>query len=965
MNYIRRFFLLLAIAAIPAMLFALENVTLTVDTSSITSTDYQYLDWTVNQFGECEARFSESEVFEDYIPVTGENTGSEGDGGDGEIYQYRASLANINFESAYHYYVFCNFEEGEKQSSIEFIGQQGLDQDSNEGAGDDSATENEGDDGQTEQEEQLEDSFQAQGPTLYSYTTPAGTGNLEYIFTANYDGTCWVQYDSTNAFSNPTTFATSLIENPSTSNGNLYKYKGMITNTNPNSLYYVRALCNYGGSTYTNADIVWSASQINNSYNSTTPKITFKALDTRNSLYSSVDHDLVFQWSTNFDGSCEMFMSLQSDYSSPSAVSATKSGSGSSYDYESVVASVYAERMYYVQAVCKNNGDTLKSSWYSIKTPAKRTTPTSGLDIRVMWQNRQVRSDGTETLEFNLNKEALCSIYFGEYADLRDATPTNTNLVQKPLSTNDGRAHYNQKFYGLKSNTSYYYKVSCADSNNTIYDSDTYGIKEGVVNKSLVIPGVEDIDISDQGKVKFTIQTETKAACGIQYSRFVDMSPRFDVRGLLSSEKSGVYEYIATTTDLKSETVYYYRPFCKNDVDAKYGAVARLKMPKIDKKALVPATIESFKADGRGNVRVELHAPYEGSCAIEFSKSQDISSPILVRGKKDSKIIQGKNHLVGYVVQGSGFEAETVYYYRPMCKFRGETVYSAVARLKTPKANATDLTDLAIRELDDDSAKKKIAITPVTDRVRPKDVQDKAAKLLAGNIESLLKENQILRSQLDAKEAKIRFLDKLVKQGQKLNERMESALSNYIAHGVDDETQKQGAGQRSSVLSSFVKVYDRLPESDEELGDVILMARGKAPVIRNQEAEKRAYEAFIKIYKRVPDLEDKYDKNAVLLMAYGVLNPPKFRDLQSEKNAQTSFKAIFNKLPETTEEWNNLRAITYSGAARKPDTDKDLLPDYLEKLLGSNPNEADTDGDGYLDGREYINGYSPIGPGIL
>lgn len=962
MNYIRRFFLLLTIAAIPAMLFALENVTLTVDTASIASTDYQYLDWTSSQFGECEVRFSESEVFEDYFPVTGENIGSEGDGEDGEIYQYRASLENINFGNAYHYYVYCKFEEGEKQSSIEFIGQQGGDQNSNEGTEgeEDSVTENDGEDGQTEQqEEQLESTFQAQGPTLLSYTTPTGTGNLEYIFTANYDGTCWVQYDSANTFSNPTTFATSLIENPSTSNGNLYKYKGIITNTNPNSFYYVRALCNYGGSTYTNADIVWSASQANNSYNAATPKITFGNLEIKSNPLSSFGSEIHFNWSANIDGNCKALMSINSNYSSPSEIpAASKTKSGDLYKYSAVTPFALKDKTYYFQAVCTKDGVTTKGSWHSIKAPSLEIT-LENLEIK----SNPLSSFGSEIhFDWLVNYDVSCKALMSISSNY--SSPSEIPVERKVKSGNLYKYSIVTPF-ALKDKTYYLQAICTKDGVQT--KSSWYSIKAPVATpeQTLVIPGVEDIDISENGKVKFTIQTETKAACGIQYSRFVDMSPKFDVRGLLSSEKSGVYEYTATTTDLKSETVYYYRPFCKNSVDAKYGAVARLKMPKINKKALVPATIESFKADGRGNVKVELHAPYEGSCAIEFSKSQDISTPKLVRGKKDSKVIRGKNHLVGYVVQGSGFDAETVYYYRPMCKYRGETVYSAIARLKTPKADTTNLTDLTIRELDDDSTKKKIAITPVTGQVRPKDVQDKAVKLLSGNIASLLKENKILRSQVREQEAKIRFLDKLVKKGQKLNERMESALSNYIAYGVDEETEKQGAGQRSSVLSSFVEVYDRLPENDEELGDVILMASGKAPVIRNQDAEKRAYESFIKIYKRVPDLEDKYDKNAIILMGYGVLNPPKFRDLQSEKNAQTSFKAIFNKLPETTEEWNNLRAITYSGAARKPDTDKDLLPDYLEKQLGSDPNVADSDGDGYLDGREYINGYSPVGPGIL
>ncbi len=44
------------------------------------------------------------------------------------------------------------------------------------------------------------------------------------------------------------------------------------------------------------------------------------------------------------------------------------------------------------------------------------------------------------------------------------------------------------------------------------------------------------------------------------------------------------------------------------------------------------------------------------------------------------------------------------------------------------------------------------------------------------------------------------------------------------------------------------------------------------------------------------------------------------------------------------------------------DSDQDGLPDTLESLYGTDPRVADTDGDGYIDGREVANGYDPIIP---
>lgn len=42
------------------------------------------------------------------------------------------------------------------------------------------------------------------------------------------------------------------------------------------------------------------------------------------------------------------------------------------------------------------------------------------------------------------------------------------------------------------------------------------------------------------------------------------------------------------------------------------------------------------------------------------------------------------------------------------------------------------------------------------------------------------------------------------------------------------------------------------------------------------------------------------------------------------------------------------------------DSDQDRLPDYLEKIIGTDENNSDTDGDGYSDFDEIKNGYNPL-----
>lgn len=47
------------------------------------------------------------------------------------------------------------------------------------------------------------------------------------------------------------------------------------------------------------------------------------------------------------------------------------------------------------------------------------------------------------------------------------------------------------------------------------------------------------------------------------------------------------------------------------------------------------------------------------------------------------------------------------------------------------------------------------------------------------------------------------------------------------------------------------------------------------------------------------------------------------------------------------------------------DTDKDGLPDNMEKALGTDPLKADTDNDGYSDKEEIYGNFNPIGSGVL
>ncbi len=70
--------------------------------------------------------------------------------------------------------------------------------------------------------------------------------------------------------------------------------------------------------------------------------------------------------------------------------------------------------------------------------------------------------------------------------------------------------------------------------------------------------------------------------------------------------------------------------------------------------------------------------------------------------------------------------------------------------------------------------------------------------------------------------------------------------------------------------------------------------------------------------------------------------------------------------PNKITNWQTkLLGITKKIIQSNNDSNQDGLSDYLEKYYGTDPNNPDTDGDGYLDGEEIENGFDPLGSGSL
>lgn len=81
-----------------------------------------------------------------------------------------------------------------------------------------------------------------------------------------------------------------------------------------------------------------------------------------------------------------------------------------------------------------------------------------------------------------------------------------------------------------------------------------------------------------------------------------------------------------------------------------------------------------------------------------------------------------------------------------------------------------------------------------------------------------------------------------------------------------------------------------------------------------------------------------------------VIVPPVNTNTATNTNTQVNTNINTNVAPNTN---------------TSSDPDEDGLSNQEETTYGTNPNVADTDNDGYLDGDEVENGYNPLGPGKL
>ncbi|MBU4216753.1 fibronectin type III domain-containing protein [Candidatus Parcubacteria bacterium] len=464
----------------------------------------------------------------------------------------------------------------------------------------------------------------------------------------------------------------------------------------------------------------------------------------------------------------------------------------------------------------------------------------------------------------------------------------------------------------------------------------------------------------------------------VENNCFIDYGIKFDLRDGIKATTTAVeltkenittkYQYIVNLKDLKESTDYYYRVSCSplDGGDVIQNAIQRIGYDVRDMDLIIndiyfypnnPVKGQKFTGEIRviiGNTGTKEVEVVPQTCL--YTNILQIVSATTIIDSQGNDLTAKVFSVCGPTVSGN--ESEAVYYEIKDAVFNSDIVFNSMVDDGEAIREANDANNVFSKEI-------KITATSIVtgdNTVIDMDaVLNNGDNVAIGNLtDKFLAETKQVRNLVKEQNVKTKYLDKLIDREQKTLNKMEMAINDFIAYGVDLNTQKLGEGERAAVVSSYKSAFVRLPEVDDELTDLIKIANGRWPSFKNSNAEKRARGQFIKIYKRIANMGNANDNAAVTVMAYGLRQKAENRNMNSEKNGIKTFKSIFGKNPTTTDEWNTMQAITYSGASRGKDSDGDLLTDDREKILGTDVNNKDSDGDGYIDGIEVDNGYNPL-----
>lgn len=158
-------------------------------------------------------------------------------------------------------------------------------------------------------------------------------------------------------------------------------------------------------------------------------------------------------------------------------------------------------------------------------------------------------------------------------------------------------------------------------------------------------------------------------------------------------------------------------------------------------------------------------------------------------------------------------------------------------------------------------------------------------------------------------------------------------------------------GIPTPTTSKSITTSTALSQDQKDKAATLLEELAKRPVDSDSDGLSDVREAELGTDSKKQDTDGDWlsDGEEIFLKKTDPLKP------DSRASVGGPVETLSPSMPATTS--------TSVPASPDPDSDSDGLTTLQEQQLGTDPNKADTDGDGFNDGDEVKAGYNPLGPG--
>lgn len=750
----------------------------------------------------------------------------------------------------------------------------------------------------------------------------------------NLEATCGIDYSINSDLSGGTGTNGSIIQRATATNDGKFHYVVNLNNLLTNTDYYYQVNCAIDNGPTTSSQI----------YKLSNQKINIQEIS--NSKILS-DNSATIDWTTDQESSCKALYSknanLDDAQSSSGAIFKTSFPEVKNY-YEAKLLNLSSGVKYYYKIQCSlSSTNTSESGIFEI--PAK-VDAKSDLTIKdIVEIPAEIGIKGVRVKYSNIG-QTLARINFKIKLKDNNSSYSSEATDSQPADFMANEERY--KDFSLSNGT--YNFIATIDSDNIISETNE---NNNLLEKTIVIGTVASnkiniYEVRSGGETKNSaniyFNTNGNYDCKIKYSNSENYGQ--SVIGKLvqsgTATNGGDFIYNNKLENLLINTKYFYKVVCTDPADNTKESSSYNFTTLADYADVIISDVNLMNLAGDA-VKITWKTNINTSYNFIMLWDQNLTS-----GKSyNEETKYGTNHEVIL----TGLQKNTNYKYYAFARLYDGS--SIGAESKYFDFSTTGSTDYQSTISSGDTNVTIIDKDNITN-------QGKAIMLSNDMLQPILTELKQLRDQVREQAAELKYLKGFASEMKALTSNMQSAIKTFITYGVDENTKKLGEGERAAVINSYEAAFDKLPQTEAELTNVIKIANGRFPSITSDKAEQQAKEQFYKIYNRVADMNNANDAAAIKVMAYGLRQKASNRNLNSEKTGIKTFKAIFGNNPKTTEEWNAMQAITYSGATKKTDSDKDGIADETENKLGTNPNKADSDGDGYKDGTEVLNGYDPL-----